>query len=272
MTIVVGVAAPDGLILAGDSRTSLSDGAGHHRIGSDFAAKVFEVCGYGIATYGEALVDEKTIAGQIDEFIAQLGAGEPSDLDDLAGRLGNYFQPRLIQWYQAKGVPWDAAQGFKLGFLVAGYDTSGVGGLREVRVPADPGPLILTLPQSTTNPGFYPQGQIDVIGRLIAGFDRQRMAIANVPVALPVQNALAGLEYVMLHPLALQDAVDLAHFLIRTTIDMQRFSDGTQALPNMPAGCGGPITMLAIRRRKTEWVDQHPLSKASRPGWAEGSY
>jgi hypothetical protein len=271
MTIVVGVAAPDGLILAGDSRTS-TDRGGHHRIGSDFASKVFEVCGFGLATYGQALFEGKTIAGQIDEFIAQLGKGEPSDLDDLTGRLGSYFQPRLLQWYQAQGAPWDASQGFKLAFIVGGYDANGVGGIREVRVPGDPDPQVLSLQPSTSNPGYYWAGQTDVIGRLLAGFDRLRLDASNVALPKDVQNALAGLEYVIMPPLSLQDAVDIAHFLIRTTIDMQRFSDGTRAMPNLPPGCGGPITMLAIRRRKTEWVDRYPLSKASRPGWAEGAY
>jgi hypothetical protein len=102
---VVGVAAPDGLILAGDSRTSIENAAGQHRIASDFATKVFEVCGFGVATYGQALFDEKTIAGQIDEFVAQLGQGRPRDLDDLAKQLGDYFQPRLVQWYAGQGAP-----------------------------------------------------------------------------------------------------------------------------------------------------------------------
>jgi hypothetical protein len=270
MTIVVGVAAPDGLILAGDSRTSMGNSGGHHRIASDFASKVFQVGNFGIATYGEALVDAKTISGQIDEFVAQLAA-PPTDLDYLAGALGDFFQDRLVKWYTARGTPWVAAADWQLGFLVAGYDANGIGGLREVRVPADPDPLILKLPMNTTNPGFYPQGQIDVINRLIAGFDRQRMAVANVAIPADVQKALSGLEYVMLHPLALQDAVDLAHFFIRTTIDMQRFSDGTRDMPEVPPTCGGPITTLAIRRRGAEWVDKNALKKANRPGWAEGS-
>jgi len=271
MTIVLGVAAPDGLILAGDSRTSRRWTSGHHRIASDFASKVFEVCGFGIATFGEALVDARTIAGQVDEFIATL-QDRPADVDELAAAVGDFFQDRVVRWYAAMGAPWDASQGFKLGFIVAGYGSDGIGGMREVRVPGDPGPEIITLAPSTTDPGFYPRGQTDVIDRLIAGFDVQRLVAASVVVPDPVVQAIAGLEYAMIEPLALQDAVDLAHFLIRTTIDMQRFSDGTTAMPNVPPGCGGPITMLAIRRRKTEWVDNHPLSKASRPGWAEGSH
>jgi hypothetical protein len=41
VTIVVGVASPDGIILAADSRTTYTDGQ-RHRIGTDSADKVFE--------------------------------------------------------------------------------------------------------------------------------------------------------------------------------------------------------------------------------------
>jgi hypothetical protein len=271
MTIVVGVAAPDGLIIAGDSRTSLEYGNGHHRIGSDFATKIFDVRGYGLATYGEALIDASTVAGEVNEFIARL-TDRPSDVDDLATKVAEFFNERLIEWYREHMSPWDPSQGWKLGFIVAGYDAYGVGGLREVRLPGDPDADVIVLPPSTANPGFYPAGQIDVVNRLIAGVDGERLGASGVALPDDALDALAGLEYEIIHPLALQDAVDLAHFLIRTTIDMQRFSDGTRAAPHVYPSCGGPIATLAVRRRGAEWVDHHPLSKASRPGLAEGAH
>lgn len=271
MTIVVGVAAPDGLILAGDSRTSFIPGEGPPRVMSDFAQKVFDLDGFGIATYGQALISHKTIAGQVEEFIALKQDDPPDNVDALAASLGEFFQERLLKFYDDLGSPWDKSKGWTLGFLVAGYDTSGVGVIREVRVPAENGAEIIDPGPSTINPGFTWQGEDDVITRLIAGFDRRRFLAANVAMEPPALQALADLEYTLIMPQALQDAVDLGHLLIRTTIDMQRFSYGTRNEGGSVTTCGGPINVLAVRRRGSEWVDSRPLTTASRPGWAEGA-
>jgi len=47
--------------------------------------------------------------------------------------------------------------------------------------------------------------------------------------------------------MTLQDAVDYAIFLIKTTIDMQRFSDGIVMASGAIAGCGGPIDVTIIQ-------------------------
>lgn len=70
MTIVVGAASPDGIVLAADSRTTLSDGV-RHRISTDSAEKVFELNdSFGVATYGMAVIGKQTITGLMDQFVA----------------------------------------------------------------------------------------------------------------------------------------------------------------------------------------------------------
>jgi hypothetical protein len=48
--------------------------------------------------------------------------------------------------------------------------------------------------------------------------------------------------------------VDYATFLVRTTIDMQRFSDGTFARPGLVPGCGGPLQLLVVDRNGATWA------------------
>lgn len=259
MTIVVGIATPDGLVLAADSRTTRNE-EGRTRIASDSAQKVFRICdgSFGVACYGAALFQEKTVAGHMDEFEANL-ASIPDNVEEVAHLLGAFFQKCLLEAFEAADTPWLPEMGPQLGFQVAGYRRDGVGHLIDVQVPGDKGPVVAPTGIATTNIGIYPQGQDDVISRLLHGVDINALAGSGIEVPEEVSKALAGLEYTLLYPLTLQDAVDCATFLISTTIGMQRFSDGTAASPGGIPGCGGPIRILAITRKKSHWVSPPTL-------------
>ena len=88
MTLAVTVVCQDGVVVAADSRTTL----GNHRmlrVGSDFTHKVFESGGVAVATYGEAFVDDRSIASHMAEF-AVVEAGNcdhPGPDRPQAGRL-----------------------------------------------------------------------------------------------------------------------------------------------------------------------------------------
>ena len=144
MTVVVGVAAPDGMILAAESRSTYTNGA-HHRIASDNAQKVFQ---------GPRLdrsrdlwasgIGQRTIAGLMDEFVSQLHDEVPQEAGALAHALGGFFDERYRAGTPREEVDtWEAAEGSPLGFLVAGYDDDGIGRIREVLIP---------VPSSRTNP------------------------------------------------------------------------------------------------------------------------
>lgn len=264
MTIVVGAASPDGIVLAVDSRTTLSDGQ-RHRISSDSADKVFELeSGFGVATYGLALIGTRTINGLMDEFVATLEEESCTNVERLAHAVGAFFNERFIAEY---GPPTDAGAGWPLGFLVVGYDDAGIGHVWEVGIP---GPVVLQTTVNTADRGTLWRGQVDVIGRLIKGVDWNALSAKGINLEQTATEALTKLEYILLHPLTLQDAADMASFLVRTTIDMQRFSDGTALAPGLIPGCGGRTQMLAVTRSGVEWISRRWLTGPSRPGWAEG--
>jgi proteasome subunit B (beta)-like protein len=271
MTIVVGVAAPDGLILAGDSRTTLTDGS-RHRIVSDNAQKVFPICDtIGVATYGQSGIGAQTIAGLMDEFVAHLGADASRDGESIAKELGAFFDARFRAATPEEIVrQWEESGGFPLGFLVAGYDQDGIGRVREVSIP---GPAVgVVQPEiTTTTLGVAWRGQTDVVRRLVLGFDWDLFAAGGHKLPDECVEPVKNLQYQLLYPITMQDAVDFSTFLIRTTIDMQRFSDGTLGNPGDLPGCGGPLRVLAITREGTRWVAQQELSAATASGIAEGA-
>lgn len=278
MTIVVAVAAPDGMVLAADSRsTQLEDQ--HHRIASDSAVKVFAIGDrVGVATYGRAFIDHQTIAGVMDEFVASLeppkdlGVGgrvkaalssDNFEVSHIAKRLGKFFDQRLRdadeEFYETK---------LELGFLVAGYDADGIGRILEIELPN----AEVSERATTVTRGFVPRGQSDVADRLLFGVDLELLSDLGIALTDEVKVGLRQLAYKLLHPLSMQDAIDFATFIVRTTIDMQRFSDGTTAVPNGVPGCGGHVRVLAVNRQQTSWIYDPALTVVGRGGLAEGTY
>jgi hypothetical protein len=275
VTIVVGVATPDGIVMAADSRTTyfLTEGESqsHYRIASDTAEKLFTVRGrFGVATYGDAFIGPQTIAGVMDEFIAGLEDQPPMDIDAFAAALGDFFDARWLERSNMKLE--EVPEGhFRVGFLVAGYGADGIGRLQEVRIPTRDAPL--PDPIDTTELGFMYRGEQNVIDRLLAGVDWPTFAATlpeDVKPPEEIVETLNGLEYELLFPITLQDGIDLASFLIRTTIDMQRFTRRIRSGPTTFPTCGGDTQVLAVRRSDVEWVTFGAL-QADRPaGQAEG--
>jgi hypothetical protein len=266
MTIVVGAASPDGIVLAADSRTTLSDGQ-RHRIATDSAEKLFGLQNrFGVATYGTALLGDQTINGVMNEFVAAADEDPCQDVETFAKTLGAFFTDRFNQVYpEYEATP----SGWPLGFVVAGYDSAGVGHVWEVGVP---GPVVSEQTDVTTRVrGLLWRGQGDVIGRLVKGIDYLALGAADVELPDEIVETLKKLEYILLMPATLQDAVDLAAFLVRTTVDMQRFSDGTAFSPGLVPGCGGEIQMLAVTPTGVDWISRRWFVGPTRPGLAEGS-
>lgn len=261
MTIVVGVATPDGIVLGGDSRSTRLIGQ-QHRVATDNAIKVFSLCDrLGVATYGDAFIGSNTIAGVMDEFVAQLGNPETITASELANSLTEFFDAAM------KDVNKTAPSGqVALGFLVAGYDTDGIGRIFEVTLP----PRTIDQRVDTAGGGFVVRGQGDVVNRMIFGFDWDLADEMKMTVDVAVEANLKKMRYRIQYPIALQDAIDFATFVTRTTIDMQRFSRGTEPDPLAIPGCGGPIRLIAVTRHGNEWVSNPPLVYG-RPGLAEGA-
>jgi hypothetical protein len=251
VTIIVGITTPDGIILASDSRMTREIGDSY-RILSDSSQKIFDVGGYGVAMAGLAFIADDTIAGLMDQFLAQLDDNDRKSVDTLADALGAFFDERFAAWFEAAGVTYDVEQsGYQLLFFVAGYDDDGVGHIRQVLIP---GPERGEESPDTTMPETIRGGQTDVIDRLLNGVDWDKAAIPKDALSDAVNKRLQSVAYNELAPITVQDGIDYASFLIRTTIDMQRFSDGTIGDPGLIPACGGPLQILVVERGRTVLV------------------
>ena len=137
MTLAVTVVCQDGVVVAADSRTTL----GNHRmlrVGSDFTHKVFDSGGVAVATYGEAFVDERSIASHMAEF-AVVEAGNCDHPGPTARKLAAFFGDRYDARCAADDGPSDDCRRRPTwppsGSWSAGYDDAGVGEAWEVTLP-----------------------------------------------------------------------------------------------------------------------------------------
>ena len=245
MTLVLAVACGDGLVIAGDSRTSSPASAGPARVLSDRTHKVFALGQVAVATYGLALVLKRNIASHL----AELTAGAPSSPtpSEVVGLLDAHFRPLVQEHLTRAGAnrPSDA-----LGFLVAGYE-GGVGSVHEVVLPSGENRVVASTASEPPGGAAW-RGQTDVVERLITGVDRRRLtriaqrAGKEGPLE-DLDEALRGLGYLIrFDAMNLQDAVDYAVLAIRTTVEVQRLTDGTVAAPGAWPGVGGPIEVATV--------------------------
>lgn len=105
-------------------------------------------------------------------------------------------------------------------------------------------------------------GQGDVVSRMILGYDGKML---NIPIFQKILSThsqqdvlrqLQGIEYNIPWPLlTMQDAVELAVFLIKSTSIIQRYADGISMDGGDIQGVGGPIDVAIITKNKgVEWI------------------
>jgi hypothetical protein len=251
MTLAVTVVCQDGVVVAADSRTTLSNYRAS-RVGSDYTHKVFGSGRVAAATWGEAFILGRSMAGHMADF-AEAEVANCDHPEAAAERLAEYFGDLYDQM-----LPHDldlaVSEPSALGFLVAGYDERGLAEAWEVDVPHRAIGLVAT---NEGGGGAVWRGQSDVVTRLLAGYDQ-------VLLKRLARDHHREREYHALEPLLeqltysipfdtmnLQDGIDLAVLCLRTTIAVQRFSLG--ALAEAPAfswpGVGGPIEIATVTER-----------------------
>ena len=252
MTIIVGIATrPDGIILASDSRMtrSLDDG---YRILSDSSQKVFEDGGYGVAMAGIAFIADHTIAGLMDQFLAQATTDDRKTVDTFADALGAFFHRRFEAWFESAGETYDVEKsGFQLLFFVAGYDDKGIGHIRQVLIP---GPESGDESPDTTMPETIRGGQTDVIDRLLLGVDWDKAAIPKDAISDEANERLRWSHTTSWSRSPCKTESTMHHFSSARRSTCSDFSDGTIGDPGLVPGCGGPLQVLVVEQSRTRWA------------------
>ncbi|MDG6941433.1 MAG: hypothetical protein JRN34_00705 [Nitrososphaerota archaeon] len=244
-------------MLASESRQVYPNERGNFRVATDNAQKVFDLSPkVGGVTYGQAALSGRSILSLVEQYKATIGSLEGVSVKDIAQGLGKSVDEKWQE--QAKSNPEEKPD--NVGFIVAGYDTEGTRGVFECAVP---GPSVVEI-GSPDDFGATWKGQTDVVTRLIKGFDPRIGTLSWFKPEFVKELDLLN-SVVRFNVLTLQDAVDFAIFLIRTTIDMQRFSDGIVLSPGDVPGTGGPIDICVIRPNEgLHWVQRKELKGESR--------
>lgn len=248
MTIAINIAVPEGLVFAADSRQTYTNARNDVRVSSDNAQKLFQLGPrHAAVTYGWAFLCNRNIHSHIQDFKTTVSPDLKTE--DLAKALAKYlteqYNAHIEKEYDA---PVDE-KNYALALLVGGYDTGDKEGkVYEIYVPGEDAHVV----QTTDNRvGAAWRGHTLVIGRLLKGFDPRLRELEGFEEKISKTMESSPLDYLIDYwSMTLQDAIDLATFLVHTTIQMQRFSDGIRNAPGMSANCGGAIEVAVIEPEK----------------------
>lgn len=249
LSLGIAFKGPEGIVLAADSRVTLmSQVAGSNTVVQahyDNATKLLKVKGQdyvGAITYGLGALGDKeprTAHSYLPEFETDLATENRLSVEEFATKLGDFFQ----QQWTATNTP---AQADPMVFLVGGFDEGDAyGRVFEVVIPASPTPV----EKNAGDFGITFGGQAEIAGRLLNGYDPQLDALTKRHVHLNTaqtnnfrQKVLQSLVMPIPYQfLPLQDCVDLAIFLIKTTATLQRWAVGVR-------GVGGAIDVATVTR------------------------
>ena len=264
MTIAINVAVPEGIVFAADSRQIYTNARGDVRVGSDYGRKLFQLGPRAAAvTYGWAFLLGRSIGSHVNDFKVSLGNRRPS-VEEMVQGLGQYLQQQYRLSLE-KGYAQPVPQGnYAVAALVGGYNEGEKSGqVYELFVPEGEYYLVR---KTSESPGISWRGQTQIIGRLLKGYDPRLRELPGFTEDLGKSLDGAKLDFIIDYwAMPLQDAIDLALFCVRTTIEMQRFSDGINLAPGASASCGGPIDVAVIEPNEGfRWVQNKSL-RGERP-------
>lgn len=223
MSLGLVIKAPEGVVLAAESRVTLAASLAGHQVPIFFdnATKMF---GFeppnnyvGVVTYGLAAIGERTAHSFLPELEAVLKQenGGRLTVEAMTKRLSDFY---MGQW-KAANMP-NPYQGPPMTFLVAGFDDNEpYGRTFQIDLPV----RTTATEQSAGGFGITWGGQREFVDRLIQGYAARLWEILKKEAQLD-DNDVAALRgactplqmQLPLNAMALQDCVDLALFFIRT--------------------------------------------------------
>lgn len=261
MTLIVSLRIPDGIVIAGDSQSTMV-GQGQLEATTDvtcpacnhqhqiqqklpmppvpattfsYAQKVFPFCGkFGVGTFGTGLLAGKSIYFAMRLFEQQIKESKTSlgGVTEVARKIGDEIQDLLTEQLKLEGTSIETLpqNQFPLGFQVVGYDDT------------EPKTIQVYVGKEVN------RRVRNQLGCTFSGSGEIVQAIWGLHKRQPERQP----PY---HVFSLQDAIDYAEFLIRTTIAHQRFS---QTIPTV----GGEIDIALVTPFDGfQWIRQKPLGK-----------
>jgi hypothetical protein len=266
MTVVVTVKINDGIVLACDSATTFFSEAGAPVKIYNNANKAFNLVkglpigtlacgagGIGVASISTITKDlRKRLSGE-DPLRPDWKLPDDYTIELVANRVREFFYDELYKSEYGDTPP----KGFSLAYKVAGYSArSALPELWDVRIVEDqcPPPILLREQEVC---GSNWDGELDALCRLILGVGIKFRDIL-LEEGIPADQVDAAVEKVrerlsapvVLAAMPIQDAIELATFMVQTTIGFMRFNFGAETV-------GGPIEVAVITKHEGfKWVNR----------------
>ena len=269
MTLIVGVTTSCGIVLAADSRSIYTLPEGVTRVRSDFTHKLVQCERFGVASSGWASLSGRSVASHLVEFSQSPVSSATPEL--LCDELATFIASR-IQAYVNVGIdppPEDGASVMQL--IVTGYNGD-VGEVWKVLLPSKQKSQLNT----TQSGGAIWQGDWEIADRIFTGIcpsvrdaaeKDERMREAYETLRPAVSDAELVFEPLLWNT---QDAVDFTVSLIRTTSDIQRFTNGSKRNPGKFPSVGGPIEIALVDPSGFRWIQETRLV-GERPHGRDGA-
>jgi hypothetical protein len=270
VTIAICIKINDGLIIAADSATTIiAQGAMGPTMALNVynnANKVFNLrkgLPIGAVTWGAGSIGQSSISTIIKDLRQRFTGDEPNfqdwtidrdryTVEEVANRVKEFVYDELYRKAFSNTPPQLQPP---LGFIVAGY-AAGAPMADEFQIDIDNG--VCNGPRRLRQRdelGVTWSGQGEPLNRLIVGSSAalgQILLEVGIPPA-NLQQALATIQQrlqapIIMPAMPLQDAIDLADFLVDVTIKFSRFMPGAPTV-------GGPIEIAAISKHEGfRWV------------------
>ena len=267
MTIALAIKVNEGLVLAADSATTLAlggivNGDPNNALIYDNANKVMNLhrdLPIGMVTWGLGSVGIQSISSLAKDLRKRfMGSDAHWHLDPstfsmvtVAQRVKQFFHDERLMPQQAS-VPASSTLGIFVGGISAGSSAAEAFVIETDGVTC-PGPVPV-LPG--TSDAFW-AGQPEAISRLLLGVSPQLgqalenlgVSSADVPKYVEAIKQQTNIP-LLTPPMPIQDAIDLAAFLVDTTIKFTKFRPGYNTV-------GGPIEIAAITQHEGfKWVQR----------------
>ena len=261
MTIAVAVKVNDGLVLAADSTVAVHGGPAGQPPGVlktyNYGRKLSQIKDYPIGTlsWGISLLGSRTIESLISEYEFGLPSASNKAAQEFKVReIADGLRAFLLERYEAQHGPLSPGTQPSLGVLVSGY-SDGVYFPEQYlfEFPVTPDLQVRRPDKENGEPSFGVDwfGLTDAITRIIKGADPRMGAALAERLQISVEEAwqwLGQFEYpIAFEGMPLQDAIDLAVYLVEMTIGRYRFAVGAPV-------CGGEVDVAVITPRGFTWV------------------
>jgi hypothetical protein len=266
VTIAISLKVNDGVVLASDSATTVvgrmheSDKPAILNIYNN-ANKIFNLhkgSPIGAITWGSGSIGPASISTLVKDLrVLMADHSSPWKVDfrgyavlEVAEVLRRFF----VEKYDIAFGDWPEKPA--LGFIVAGY-SSGAEMAEEYRIDFVNGACAAPLPlRPPSESGLTWNGEPEAIRRLVLGFGSGLSDVLQQNFGLTEEQTLAAMTVIgqslqapfVVPPMPIQDAIELAEFLVDATIKYKRFDIGHQTV-------GGPIEVAAITKHEQfKWV------------------